>query len=76
MEPSTLEMIKKIRSFRADTNLPLCFTLDAGPNVHLLYPLSCENEAKEFIKSELVNFCENGRIIYDCVGTGPVKISF
>ena len=38
MQPNTLTIIQKIRAFRAETKLPICFTLDAGPNVHILYP--------------------------------------
>jgi diphosphomevalonate decarboxylase len=37
----------------------VCFTLDAGANVHVLYP---ENVKKvlQFIKDELVGYCQNG----------------
>ena len=38
MQPNTLAVLNKLWDFRADTKLPLCFTLDAGANVHLLYP--------------------------------------
>lgn len=75
MRPSTLEMIEKIRAYRAETKLPVYFTLDAGPNIHLLYPDSCATEVKQFIESELKKHCENGTIIYDKVGEGPSLIS-
>ena len=74
MKPNTLRIIEAIRRFRNETQIPLCFTLDAGPNVHLLYP---ENEAKEvenFIKNELVAYCNEGRWIADYVGDGPKKL--
>lgn len=70
MKPNTLEIINKIWAFRKETNLNLCFTLDAGANVHLLYP---KNEAKktlQFIKSELVAYCKNAEYLCDCVGRG------
>ncbi len=38
MEPATIAVIKAVQGFRQNTKLPVCFTLDAGPNVHLLYP--------------------------------------
>ena len=38
MKPNTLEIINKIWKFRNETQIPVCFTLDAGANVHVLYP--------------------------------------
>ena len=38
MKPDTLSIIEKVWAFRKSTKTPLCFTLDAGANVHLLYP--------------------------------------
>ncbi len=73
MKPNTLEIINKIWTFRQDTGLHIGFTLDAGANVHVLYP---ENEAKqiyEFIKNELVAYCENGHYICDRIGFGAKK---
>ena len=74
MKPNTLNIINEIRRFREETKTPMCFTLDAGPNVHLLYP---DNEAKKvekFIKNELVTFCNQGRWIADHVGDGPKNL--
>ena len=74
MKPNTLRVIEEVRRFRDETNIPLCFTLDAGPNVHLLYP---ENEAEkvdDFIKNTLVAYCDEGRWIADHVGDGPKKL--
>jgi len=71
MKPNTLHIIEEVRNFRNETHIPLCFTLDAGPNVHLLYP---DNEAaavEKFIKSELVTYCDQGRWIADHVGDCP-----
>jgi len=70
MKPNTLEIINKIWSFRASTGSKLCFTLDAGANVHVLYP---ENEADSvltFIKSELTMYCQKGEYISDKIGFG------
>ncbi len=71
MHPNTLRILEKIRSFRLDSKIPACFTLDAGPNIHLLYPARNEEEVKAFIRQELSPLCENGRWIDDGMGAGP-----
>jgi diphosphomevalonate decarboxylase len=72
MRPNSLLMIEKVREFRTETKLPLYFTLDAGPNLHLLYPDEYLAEIQGFIKSELVPLCENEEWIADKVGQGAV----
>ena len=74
MKPNTLNLINKIREFREESKIPLCFTLDAGPNVHLLYPESEAEQVEDLIKNELVNYCAEGRCIADRVGDGPKKL--
>ena len=66
---------KKIKQFREQTSIPVFFTLDAGPNVHVLYPDEVESQVNAFIQNELKPYCNEGRIIRDKVGTGPEKIS-
>lgn len=73
MKPNSLEMIDRIRKYRLDTKHPVYFTLDAGPNIHLLYPDDIFSEIDAFVKSELIPLCENGMRIADKVGKGPVK---
>ncbi len=73
LQPSTIVMIDSIRKFRKKTRLPVCFTLDAGPNIHLLYPENIATEVQKFIQDELLELCENGVIIEDQVGNGSVK---
>ncbi len=75
MEPNTIAVIKLIRNYRKETNLPIFFTLDAGPNVHILYPDSIAQEAASFIEEQLLPLAHNGQIIKDRVGPGPIKIS-
>ncbi|MFJ1472930.1 diphosphomevalonate/mevalonate 3,5-bisphosphate decarboxylase family protein [Capnocytophaga cynodegmi] len=65
MKPNTLEVIQRIWKFRQETKTPVCFTLDAGANVHVLYPNSHKNEVLQFIKDELIAFCENKQYICD-----------
>ena len=74
MKPNTLNLINEIRVFREETKTPLCFTLDAGPNVHLLYPESEAKKVEGFIKNELVKYCVDNRWIADHVGDGPKKL--
>ena len=74
MKPNTLRIIEAVRNFRNETQIPLCFTLDAGPNVHLLYPESEAEKVENFIKSELITYCNQGRWIADHVGDGPKKL--
>jgi len=71
--PGTLAIIEKVKEFRLETGLPAGFTLDAGPNLHLIYPGSCEKEIRTFIEAELLQHCENGMVIHDHVGEGPVR---
>ena len=74
MKPNTLNLINEIREFREETKIPLCFTLDAGPNVHLLYPESEAEKVECYIKNVLVDYCDRDRWIADCVGDGPKKL--
>ena len=67
MEPNTLEIIDLIRHFRQETKIPACFTLDAGPNVHLLYPEAYDKEVKKFIKDSLLAYCHDNQCIDDVV---------
>lgn len=74
MKPNTLNIIEKIWEFRRATQNHLCFTLDAGANVHLLYPENEKNVVNEFIKDELIAYCENGQYICDRIGFGAKKM--
>lgn len=55
IKPETLNIITKIREYRNKTNIPVCFTLDAGPNVHILYPDNNKAEVTEFIKTKIAS---------------------
>lgn len=66
MKTATLEVINKIWEFRRITRLPLFFTLDAGANVHLLFPNDIDNDKiKDFIKTELLPLTQNGGVVKD-----------
>ncbi len=70
MKPNTLEIINRIWKFRNETKIPVCFTLDAGANVHILYPENVGDAVLQFIKQELVGYCQNGQYICDEIGFG------
>ena len=69
LKPKTLSAIEAIWHFRRETKLPLYFTLDAGPNLHLIYPTQEKNKIELFITQMLSPLCET--IIYDGTGNGP-----
>lgn len=74
LKPNSIEIINRIRLFRAKSQIPVCFTIDAGPNIHLLYFQENELDVKAFIERELVQFCEDRRWIDDRIGTGPERL--
>ena len=73
LKPNTINIINKIWSFRTQNNTTLCFTLDAGANIHLLYHKDDFEAVQNFIKEELLVFCSNGKYINDKVGEGGIK---
>jgi diphosphomevalonate decarboxylase len=70
MKPNTLSVIHKIWEYRETTGSKVCFTLDAGANVHVLYPNTEKNQVLDFIINELVAYCQNGQYICDKIGLG------
>lgn len=74
MKPSTLEIINRIWKFRQETHIPVCFTLDAGANVHVLYPENVIEKVLQFIQTELVGFCQNAQYICDNIGSGASEM--
>jgi diphosphomevalonate decarboxylase len=70
MKPNTLEIINKIWKYRNETQVPVCFTLDAGANVHVLYPENVKENVLQFIQDELIEYCQNGQYICDEIGNG------
>ncbi|MBN3035572.1 MAG: hypothetical protein JW861_08290 [Bacteroidales bacterium] len=70
----TWAIIREVRRFREQSGIPVCFTLDAGPNVHLVYPDDHQAETAEWIDERLLQHCEEGRRIDDGMGRGPEEI--
>jgi diphosphomevalonate decarboxylase len=70
MHPNTLNIVEHFNEIRKQNKIEMCFTLDAGPNIHILYP----EEETEKVKSaliELKKYCDEGKILDDMIGKGP-----
>lgn len=74
LNENTWNIIERIRQFRAEENVFITFTLDAGPNVHLLYSERNKDQVIRFIQKNLLQFCERNNWIDDHAGDGPVKL--
>lgn len=74
MKPNTLRIIEEIWKFRKETKTPVYFTLDAGANVHMLFPEMVKNKVDTFTKSKLVGYCKNEEYICDQIGQGPKQL--
>jgi diphosphomevalonate decarboxylase len=74
MHPNTIQIIQEVRRYRKTTGLNLTFTLDAGANVHLLYPAHEAEKIDQFIASDMRKYCQDNELIYDRVGTGLKKV--
>lgn len=74
LKPGSLAVIEAVREVRQREGWPLYFTIDAGPNIHLLYPEYIKDQVGTFIESELKQHCQDGQIIYDKVGAGPINL--
>ncbi|KAF0203249.1 MAG: mevalonate pyrophosphate [Bacteroidetes bacterium] len=75
MHPDTLVIIDKMKQFREQSGVKVCFTLDAGPNVHLLYPES-EAEIIKPLLSDIQEICINKAFIDDKIGNGPANLNY
>ena len=74
IKSKTLQIIESIREFRSKNNIPVCFTLDAGANVHVLFPDKYSDRVYDFIERNLKIHCENNSYIRDCVGFGAKQL--
>lgn len=67
LKEKTITCIEKIINFRKQTYLPISFTLDAGPNIHILYPQQYIKPIEYFIKNRLMKYTLSGKCIFDKV---------
>ena len=75
LQPNTIAVINELWAWRKDSSVPLYFSLDAGPNLHLLYPKSETERVGSFIQSQLRSYAADGKIIEDRVGAGPLQLA-
>ena len=75
MKPNTLQIIERIWKFRKEHGVPVCFTLDAGANVHLLFPKAYKVEIMDWIVSDLAAYCQQQHYIADEIGEGAERLS-
>jgi diphosphomevalonate decarboxylase len=71
LRPKTLELIELIKNFREESKLPVYFTIDAGPNLHVIYPESVKTKVQTFLENEARPLAL--AIIFDEEGHGPKK---
>ncbi|MCU0328473.1 MAG: hypothetical protein MUE53_05735 [Chitinophagales bacterium] len=70
LEPNSVALILKIRKHRVLDKIPMYFTIDAGPNIHLLYPDFAKKDVEDFIQQECLDLLENKTFYLDSVGNG------
>jgi len=74
MHPETVRIINRIQEIRKETGLDICFTLDAGPNVHLIYFKDQIEQVNDIIVDDLLKNNKQNLKINDYYGSGPVKL--
>ena len=74
MKPNTLKIIELIWDFRKQTGLHPVITLDAGANVHVLFPAQEQEAILNFASEQLLPLCQNKQYICSTIGTGPKKL--
>ena len=75
LKPNTLHIIEEIKRFRNSTGLDLFYTIDAGPNVHLIYYEDQREQVLSFVMQTLSQYCEEGQWIDDKMGSGPKQMT-
>lgn len=74
LEGNSLNIIKEVRAYRKKTHISVYFTVDAGPNIHLIYPDKDKPQILDFIHSTLMPLCEDQKVIHDHIGLGSKKV--
>ena len=74
MKPNTLEIINKVWEYRQENSSNICFTLDAGANVHVLFPENEKENILQFIDNQMSKYCQKNHYICDTVGFGAKRL--
>lgn len=67
----TVEWMHYLREQREKTGIQMAFTLDAGANIHLLYPYKEKERVTDVLEQSPVDFTD---LIHDQAGPGPEKL--
>ena len=66
-QPGTLEVLQAVQSWREDEGVPVYFTIDAGPNVHLI----CEADVAAEMERRVGALPAVRRVLTSGPGAGP-----
>ncbi|MBK9109397.1 MAG: diphosphomevalonate decarboxylase [Saprospiraceae bacterium] len=72
LQADSLRILHEIQSLRKSTMLPVCFTIDAGPNIHMLFPESCKPQVESWLAEKFSDYLTQGRLLRDKAGAGPI----
>jgi diphosphomevalonate decarboxylase len=75
MRPGTLAIIEKIRAYREQSGASVCFTLDAGANVHLLFASVDENRVVNNLLPSLLPHCQDNQYLCSNLNNGPEPLN-
>jgi diphosphomevalonate decarboxylase len=74
MNPESVRIINRIQEIRAASGLQFCFTLDAGPNIHLLFFEKDYEQVRKLIVEDLLKNDKQINWIDDAIGKGPLGV--
>ncbi len=70
MKPLSVEILSKLFKFRQSRDIPFTFTLDAGPNIHLIFFREDQPKMEAFLRNEIYPILHEKRVIKDQIGQG------
>ncbi len=74
LEPDTIRFIHDLNSFRAGKGLKVAFTIDAGPNIHLLYAPEHRDVVRNFISDWIMDHHLQIQVLDDETGKGAKQL--
>ncbi len=69
-QPGTLEIIQAVHAWRAQDGLQAYFTIDAGPNIHIL----CEADTVAAVQARLATLASVQQVIVSRPGPAPILL--
>ncbi len=75
MLPESLQLMNDVRSLREEEGLEVGFTLDAGPNVHILYPEREETRVMSFLNDKYPHLNQEKLVIHDSCAKGAILVN-